>query len=220
MGVDRAHWEEVYAEQGPDRVSWYQPMPRRSLELIHAAGLDKTAAIIDVGGGASSLTGELARRGYTDLTVADISAGALEYAKAARGKDAGRIEWVRADVCRHDFGRTFELWHDRAVLHFMVDPGDRRRYLATLRRTLAPNGQLVVSTFGPNGPTQCSGLPVRRFDLDKLRETFGPEFAVLSSNLETHTTPSGASQQFLYAHLKRAGASTRGSLRSFAEPEH
>jgi SAM-dependent methyltransferase len=219
MSVERAHWEQTYADKGPDRVSWHQLMPRRSLELIQAAALEKTAPIIDVGGGASSLAGELIRRGYTDLTVADISAGALEYAKAALGTDAGRIEWVEADVRGHDFGRTFELWHDRAVFHFMVSPGDRRRYLATLRRALAPDGHLVLSTFGPNGPTECSGLPVERFDLEKLRDTLGREFAVLSSNLEAHRTPSGASQQFLYAHLRRAGATTPRSPQSFAEPK-
>jgi ubiquinone/menaquinone biosynthesis C-methylase UbiE len=219
MGVDRAHWEETYADKGPDGVSWHQVVPRRSLEMIQAAGLDKTTGIIDVGGGASSLAGELARRGYADLTVADISAGALEYAKAALGKDALRIAWLQADVRVHDFGRTFELWHDRAVLHFMVDSDDMRGYLATLRRTLAANGHLVVATFGPNGPTECSGLPVRRFDLDELRETLGPEFDVLSSNLEVHRTPSGVSQQFIYAHLKHSGASTRGSLQPVAAPD-
>jgi SAM-dependent methyltransferase len=203
MAAERTRWEATYAEKRPDRVSWYQVMPRRSLELIHAAALDKTAAIIDVGGGASSLAGELLHRGYTDLTVVDISGEALRYAKAALGSEAGLIEWVQADVRAHDFGRTFALWHDRALLHFMVATQDRSQYLATLRRTLAPDGHLVVSTFGPDGATQCSGLPVQRYDLDTLRGTLGHEFTLLSSNLETHRTPSGASQQFLSAHLKR-----------------
>jgi SAM-dependent methyltransferase len=204
VAVERIHWEDTYAEKGPERVSWHQVLPRRSLELIQAAALDKTAAIIDIGGGASSLAGELLHRGYTNLTVADISAGALDYAKAALGDEAGLIDWVQADVRAHNFGRTFALWHDRAVFHFMVAPRDRSRYLATLRRTLAADGHLVVSTFGPNGPTRCSGLPVQRYDVDELEDAFGNEFAVLSSNLETHRTPSGASQQFLSAHLKRA----------------
>jgi len=162
MGIERAHWEATYARKGPGRVSWYQVLPRRSLESIQRASPDKWAAIIDIGGGASHLAGELVRLGYTDLTVADISAGALEYAKAVLGRDAGLIEWVQADVRSHDFGRTFAVWHDRAVFHFMVDPEDRRRYIATLKRTLAANGHLVVSTFGPNGPARCSGLPVQR----------------------------------------------------------
>jgi SAM-dependent methyltransferase len=203
--IERIHWEDTYAEKGPERVSWHQVLPRRSLELIQAAVLEKTAAIIDIGGGASSLAAELLHRGYTNLTVADISAGALDHARAALGIEAGLIDWVQADVRAHNFGRTFALWHDRAVFHFMVAPRDRSRYLATLRHTLAADGHLVVSTFGPNGPTQCSGLPVQRYDVEELQEALGHEFAVLSSRLEIHRTPSGASQQFLSAHLKRAG---------------
>jgi SAM-dependent methyltransferase len=205
VAVERIHWEDTYAEQGPDRVSWHQVLPRRSRELIQAAALDKTAAIIDIGGGASSLAGELLHGGYTDLTVADISARALDHARAALGTEAGLIDWVQADVRAHNFGRTFALWHDRAVFHFMVAPRDRSRYIATLQHTLAAGGHLVVSTFGPNGPTQCSGLPVRRYDVEELQDAVGHEFALLSSNLETHRTPSGASQQFLSAHLKRGG---------------
>jgi 2-polyprenyl-3-methyl-5-hydroxy-6-metoxy-1,4-benzoquinol methylase len=203
--VERIHWEDTYAAKGPERASWHQVLPRRSLALIQAAALDKAAAIIDIGGGASSLAGELLHRRYTNLTVADISAAALDYARAALGPEAGLIEWVQADVREHDFGRTFELWHDRALFHFMVAPRDRSQYLATLRQTLAPHGHLVVSTFGPNGPTRCSGFPVERYDVNRLQDAFGPEFVVLSSNLETHRTPSGASQQFLSAHLKRGG---------------
>lgn len=204
MAVERIHWEATYTEKGPDRVSWHQALPLRSLELIQAAALEKGAAIIDIGGGASSLAGELLHRGYTDLTVADMSAGALNCAKAALGAEARLIDWVQADVRGHNFGRTFELWHDRALFHFMVTSRDRSQYVATLLRTLAPQGHLVVSTFGPDGPTRCSGLPVRRYDVDQLQDAFGHEFAVLSSNLETHRTPSGASQQFLSAHLRRA----------------
>jgi SAM-dependent methyltransferase len=211
VSVARAHWEATYAEKGPEGVSWHQDRPRRSLELIEAAARGRTASVIDVGGGASSLGAELLRRGYTDLTVADISAGALKHSKAALGRDAGLIAWVQADVRNYDFGRTFDIWHDRAVFHFMVDPADKSRYLATLRRTLAPHGYLVVSTFGPNGPTRCSGLPVQRYSVGTLLETVGEEFALVSFNLEAHRTPSGASQQFLYAHLERVGASYSNS---------
>jgi 2-polyprenyl-3-methyl-5-hydroxy-6-metoxy-1,4-benzoquinol methylase len=199
-----AHWEATYAEKGPHRVSWHQVVPRRSLELIEGAAPDQLARLIDVGGGASSLAAELLRRGYVDVTVADISAGGLEYAKTALGEDASRIAWVQADVRSHRFARTFDLWHDRAVFHFMVDRDDRDGYLATLRQTLAPNGHLVISTFGPDGPTQCSALPVQRYDAESLQDALGHEFRLLSSNLETHRTPSGAEQQFLYAHLQRA----------------
>jgi ubiquinone/menaquinone biosynthesis C-methylase UbiE len=211
VALDRAHWEETYAEKEPDRVSWFQDRPVRSLDLIEAAELEPTAGIIDVGGGASNLAGELLRIGYSDVTVADISAGALDCARNALGPDGVRVRWLQADVRTCDFARTFDLWHDRAVFHFMVTAADREAYLAALRRALAPGGQVVILTFGPAGPTQCSGLPVQRYDIDTLQATLGPEFRLLSSGLEAHTTPSGNEQQFLSAHLVRVrGNSGRG----------
>jgi SAM-dependent methyltransferase len=203
--VERAHWEHTHAAKEPDRVSWFQDLPARSLQLIEAAKLGLTAGIIDVGGGASSLAAELLRRGYTDVTVADISEGALDRAREALGEDSRRVRWLQADVRTYDFARTFDLWHDRAVFHFMVTAADRGAYLAMLRRALAPSGHLVILTFGPAGPTQCSGLPVQRYDIDALQATLGPKFRVLSSGVEAHKTPSGNRQQFLYAHLERIG---------------
>jgi SAM-dependent methyltransferase len=205
--VDRAYWERTYAAKEPDRVSWFQGLPARSIELIEAAELERAAGIIDVGGGASSLAAELLKGGYTDVTVADISGGALDRAQDALGPDSRRVHWVQADVRTYDFARTFDLWHDRAVFHFMVTAADREAYLAMLRRALAPAGHLVILTFGPDGPMQCSGLSVQRYDIDTLQATLGPEFRVLSSGLEAHKTPSGNEQQFLYAHLVRDGNS-------------
>jgi SAM-dependent methyltransferase len=208
MAVDRAHWEKTYAEKEPDRVSWFQDRPARSLDLIQAAQLEPTAGIIDVGGGASSLAAELLGVGYSDVTVADISGRALDRARDALGPDSLRVCWLQADARTYDFARTFDLWHDRAVFHFMVTPADREAYLAALRRALAPSGHLVISTFGPAGPQQCSGLPVQRYDIDTLQATLGAEFRLLSSGLEAHTTPSGNEQQFLYAHLLRVGGNS------------
>jgi ubiquinone/menaquinone biosynthesis C-methylase UbiE len=205
VALDRAHWEQTYAEKEPDRVSWFQDRPVRSLHLIEAAGLEPSAGIIDVGGGASNLAAELLRIGYTDVTVADISAGALERARDALGPGGLRVHWLQADVRTCNFARRFDLWHDRAVFHFMVTAADREAYLAALRRALTPGGHVVILTFGPAGPQQCSGLPVQRYDIDALLATLGPEFKVLSSGLEAHTTPSGNEQQFLYAHLGRVG---------------
>lgn len=204
MTSDRAHWESTYAAKQPDRVSWYEPVPRRSLELIDEACLDRAAGIIDVGGGASSLASELLRMGFTDITVADISLSALDCAKAALGRDAIGVNWVQADVRNHDFGRTFDLWHDRATFHFMVEDDDRAGYLATLRRALAPGGHALIATFGPQGPTTCSGLAVQRYDTATLTEAIGGDFALISSDVQVHRTPSGASQQFLYARLQRS----------------
>jgi SAM-dependent methyltransferase len=204
MGVQaQAHWQRIYEENAPDEVSWYEAVPRASLELIEEAELTRNAAILDVGGGASMLAGQLLDAGYTDITVADISGGALDRARSALGEAADRVTWIEADVRDHDFGRSVDLWHDRAVFHFMVEDADRSGYLGTLRRALRPGGHLIVATFGPEGPTRCSGLPVSRYSEPALAGLL-PDFELVSSRLALHHTPSGTPQQFLYAHLRRA----------------
>jgi SAM-dependent methyltransferase len=207
--VPRQHWEQVYEQRQPDEVSWYEPLPQRSLALIGSAQLDKDAAIIDVGGGTSSLAVELVSAGYKDVTVADISARAIEQAREEAGEVGERINWVPADVRRHDFGRPFDLWHDRVLFHFMVDEDDQDAYLATLRASLSPGGGLVIATFGPDGPERCSGLPVRRYGRDELADRLGPEFAEIHSELAIHRTPSGKDQQFLWGHFHRLTSSFR-----------
>jgi ubiquinone/menaquinone biosynthesis C-methylase UbiE len=132
---DRVHWETTYAERTPEKLSWYEPLPQRSLDLIQAANLGSHAGIIDVGGGASSLAAQLLGMGYTDLTVADISPAALSQGRAELGNDAARVSWIEADIRRYDFGRQYDLWHDRAVFHFMVSPEDRAGYLDVMART-------------------------------------------------------------------------------------
>lgn len=203
MTDDRAHWESTYTERTPEKVSWYEPRPQRSLELIQAAGVDHDAGILDVGGGASSLAAQLLDMGYEDITVADISQTALAHAEAELGGSAARVAWIVADIRNHGFDRRYDLWHDRAVFHFMVSPADRAGYLEVLRRTLRPGGHLILATFGPQGPTQCSGLPVERYSAQGLQQVLGEDFQLVSSSLATHHTPSGASQQFLHAHLHR-----------------
>lgn len=206
MSAERGHWERVYSEKAPDAVSWFEPVPRSSLAMIDELGIALDAPILDVGGGASRLASELARRGFSDITVADISAESLERARAA-SPEAERIAWVVADVRSHDFGRRFALWHDRALFHFMVSPADRGAYLATLARSLGPSGHVIIATFGPDGPTRCSGLPVARYGAEELAATIGAD--LVSSHLETHRTPSGASQQFLFAHLTAPAGAVR-----------
>jgi SAM-dependent methyltransferase len=203
VSSDRTHWENTYASRTPEKVSWYEPLPQRSVELIQAAKLGHEASILDVGGGASSLAAQLLGMGYTDLTVADISPVALAHARAELGSAAAHVRWIEADIRTHDFDRRYDLWHDRAVFHFMVSPADREGYLNVLRRALRPGGHLVIATFGPQGPTQCSGLPVERYSAEEILRVLGDDFELASSNLATHNTPSGASQQFLYAHLQR-----------------
>jgi len=199
-----AHWQRIYEQCENDELSWTEAEPTASLTLVDEARLPAGAAIIDAGAGTSKLAAELLRRGYGDVTVVDVSAAALERMKAELGDDASRIAWVEADVRDRDFGRRFDLWHDRALFHFMVEAVDRDAYIATLERSLRPGGHLVLATFGPEGPTECSGLPVRRYDADSLQATLGADFELVSSRLTEHRTPSGRGQQFLYAHLRRA----------------
>ena len=206
-----AHWQGVYQRREPDQVSWYEPMPETSLEWIEKAGVRSDAAILDAGGGASALAGELVRQGYADVTVADISASAIERSQAALGELAGQITWVVADLRSHRFDRRYALWHDRAVFHFMVEDEDRDAYLAVLRAAIVPGGHLILATFGPQGPAECSGLPVRRYDAATLSALLGPGFRLLDSELADHRTPSGAKQQFLFAHFERATAEPGGS---------
>jgi len=201
------HWSQVWTDKNPAEVSWFEEMPRASLALIKELNLPLEAPILDLGGGASGLAVELRRRGYTDVTVADIAPAALEKARESKAREslgpAGEgIEWVVADVRSHDFGRRFALWHDRAVFHFMTDAADRHAYLETLRRSVVPGGHLIIATFGPEGPTSCSGLPVVRYSGEELADTLGPGTQLVSCHLEDHHTPSGNTQQFLYAHLE------------------
>jgi SAM-dependent methyltransferase len=205
VSVSKAHWEWIYENKDPTEVSWYQAAPELSLKLIDETGLGREAPIIDVGGGASQLAARLLDAGYSDVTVADISATALARAREAIGDRARAISWVEADVRDHDFGREYSLWHDRAVFHFMVDPDDRKLYLETLRRSLRPGGHVVIAGFGPDGPERCSGLPVARYDGLELAATLGDEYQLITAESEVHITPSDARQEFVYAHLRRAG---------------
>ncbi len=200
---DLAHWDGVYRESDPTAVSWYEPLPKQSLELIESCQLDSKASILDVGGGASSLGARLVGLGHSDVSVADISERALAVARRQYKELTARVSWIVADLRDYDFGRRFDLWHDRAVLHFMTEDADRAGYMRTLRRSLAPQGHLVIATFGPEGPTQCSGLPVRRYGPEELAGVLGSEFDLVSSSLEDHGTPGGNRQQFLYTRFRR-----------------
>jgi len=201
--VEQEHWEGIYRQRLPEDLSWFEAEPTTSLAMIERLGLPLDAAIVDVGGGASRLAEELLGRAYSDLTVVDIADEALERAKEGfAGGD--RIQWIAADVRDHDFGRRFALWHDRAVFHFMVSGEDRRAYLNTVERSLAPGGDLVIATFGPEGPQRCSGLPVVRYSADALAAAVGDRARLEAWHLEDHLTPAGNRQQFLYAHFVAA----------------
>lgn len=199
---DRRHWSDVYGSRAADEVSWYQAVPAVSLDLIAEAGVTDESAIIDVGGGASSLAENLLRRGHRDLTVLDVSAAALAVARDHLGERAGLIRWIEADLLQWQPDRPYDLWHDRAVFHFLTGRAERELYLATLRAARA--WAVVVGTFAADGPDRCSGLPTTRYDPDRLAAEF-PGFELLTSRREEHHTPAGVLQPFTWTLLRRAG---------------
>lgn len=195
----REHWDHVYATRSPIEVSWYQREPRVSLDLIARVAPRRDAAIVDVGGGASTLVDALLDRGYHDVTVLDIAAAALEAAGARLGARAGLARWVVADVLRHRFAPgSIDVWHDRAVFHFLTEAADRRAYVAQVARAVRPGGHVIVATFAEDGPDRCSGLTVCRYSPEALHAEFGAAFALEAKVFEDHVTPSGGHQRFQY----------------------
>lgn len=198
----RRLWNNAY-ESGDERRSWYQAHPARSLTAIQAVAPSPQEAIIDVGGGSSRLAGALIVAGYSDVTVLDISDTALSLARDRLGADADRIAWLAADLRTWQPARRYDVWHDRAVLHFFIDPADRRAYTNVLRAALSSRGHAVIATFAPDGPEQCSGLPVQRNSEDEILELLGRDFISVSTSRETHMTPSGGEQAFTWVIARR-----------------
>jgi 2-polyprenyl-3-methyl-5-hydroxy-6-metoxy-1,4-benzoquinol methylase len=199
------HWEQVYASKQTDAVSWFQPHADLSLDLIRLTGMGLNVAIIDVGGGASTLVDDLVTNGYSDLTVLDLSMAAMSAAKKRLGVQADRVHWIDDDITKVELAADrYDIWHDRAVFHFLTDPADRAAYVQTVLRAVKPGGHVIVATFAEDGPLQCSGLPVMRYRPDELHEQFGEAFVLLKHQKETHQTPSGAAQQFIYCYCRRS----------------
>jgi SAM-dependent methyltransferase len=197
------HWEGVYRRKAAEEVSWYRPHLERSLDFIERANLGLGAAIIDVGGGTSTLVDDLLARGFTNVTVLDISPSAIEATRARLGGRAPRVRWMTADVTQASLEpATYDLWHDRAVFHFLREAGERQRYVSALRRALKPGGHVLLATFGLQGPERCSGLDVVRYDPDELHAQLGRDFEKVRSVIEIHRTPGGAEQQFIYCLFK------------------
>ena len=199
----RQHWDDVYARRSSTEVSWFQAHPAWSLRAIEAAGLDARSAIIDIGGGASTLIDELIGRGFEDLTVLDVSANVLAQVADRLGAAASRVQFIRSDVTQFRPARTYSLWHDRAVFHFLTRPNEREAYRLALRSGTAPGSHAVIATFGPQGPTRCSGLDTSRYDAPALARELGAEFELIDSLLDVHTTPGGVQQQFLHTRFRR-----------------
>lgn len=200
-GGAAAHWDAVYATRSPTEVSWFQEEPTVSLELIDAVGLAPAASVLDVGGGTSVLVDRLIGQGFVDVTVLDISQMALDVARARVGDDAGAT-FLRSDVLSFEPDRTYDLWHDRAALHFLVGE-ERTVYREVLRRAVAPGGAAVVGTFAPDGPEACSGLPVTRSGTEGILAVLGPEFELIAERRQVHVTPSGAPQVFAWVAARR-----------------
>lgn len=201
----KSHWEKVYATRADTEVSWFQPHAALSLKLIHAARAPATAAIIDVGGGASTLVDDLLAEGYRNLTVLDLSAAALHAAQRRLGDKAAAVTWLEADILTAEFPRhAFDVWHDRAVFHFLTSEADRQRYVQQVLQAVKPGGLVIVATFAEDGPEKCSGLPVMRYSADDLHDQFGAPFELLGHEKETHHTPGGADQKFVYCFCRKA----------------
>jgi SAM-dependent methyltransferase len=197
----QTHWDKIYTERAPDQVSWYRPHLEASLALIEQAGAGSLASIIDVGGGESTLVDDLLARGYSNLTVLDISQAAIEVCKKRLGTAEKRVRWLVADITQAKLeASAFDVWHDRAVFHFLTDAADRAAYVRQVVRSVRRGGHIIVSAFGPDGPTRCSGLEVVRYNADSLHAEFGTNFRLISSSRQVHETPFGTTQQFLYCH--------------------
>jgi len=199
----KAHWEKVYETKLPTEVSWYRPHLEVSLQLVEEAAPNRDARIIDVGGGESTLVDDLLARGYRNLAVLDISSTALDGAKLRLGGDANDVRWLCGDVTKMVLpSQLYDVWHDRAVFHFLTSPADRAAYVRLVARALKPGGHAIVATFGPEGPTKCSGLDVVRYDSEALHDEFGSDFRLVKHLDERHETPSGTIQQFTYCYCR------------------
>ncbi len=201
----KAHWEKVYRTKRPTEVSWYRPHLDVSLQLIEEGARDRDARIIDVGGGESTLIDDLLARGYHDISVLDVSSTALAVAKGRLADKADKVQWLCGDVTTIAFARhQYDVWHDRAVFHFLTGARERAAYVRQVRYSVRPGGHVIVATFGPRGPTKCSGLEVMRYDPNALHEEFGPSFQLVKHLTELHQTPAGAIQQFTYCYCNIA----------------
>src|SRR3989304_6268020 len=200
----KSHWENIYKTKASTQVSWYQEHLQTPLRLIERTGVEKTAQIIDVGGGASTLVDDLLERGFKHIKVLDISSAAIDAARKRLGSRREEGTWIEADITKislpYDY---YDLWHDRAVFHFLISAEDRQRYVEAVKHSLKTRGRLIISTFALEGPPKCSGLNVVRYSPKSLYEEFGNEFELIESATEAHLTPSGTNQKFIYCYLRK-----------------
>jgi 2-polyprenyl-3-methyl-5-hydroxy-6-metoxy-1,4-benzoquinol methylase len=197
----KTHWEEVYETKESTAVSWFQKHPELSLQFIEGTGVDNSAQIIDVGGGASTLVDDLLNRNYQNITVLDISAAALQVAQTRIGSQANVVTWLEADITQVQLPQQFyDVWHDRAVFHFLTHAADRQKYVEAVMHSVKAGGHVIVATFGIDGPTRCSGLEIVRYNPVSLHDEFGNNFDLVHSTSEFHVTPFGTEQKFIYCY--------------------
>lgn len=200
---NKAHWEHIYETKAPTQVSWYQTHAQLSFQFIQRSGIQLTDHIIDVGGGASPLVDDLLAAGFEQITVLDISATALDLARQRLGVRANDVNWIEADITQADLPpHTYDLWHDRAVFHFLTQPEARQRYLRQVQSAVKPGSHVILATFALDGPTECSDLDVMRYSPESLLSEFGENFKLIADAREAHATPFGTTQQFIYCHFR------------------
>lgn len=200
----KAHWENIYTTKPPTAVSWYQPEPRMSLDLILQTNPSPNARMIDIGGGASTLVDSLLAKHFLNVTVLDISSTAIQHARTRLGPLADRVTWIEADITSVSLPPAYyDLWHDRAVFHFLTRSADRARYIQAVQQAVKPGGHVIVATFALDGPSRCSGLETVRYSPDSLHDTFGSGYQLIESRNETHQTPFGTEQRFIYCYCRR-----------------
>lgn len=201
----RDHWQGVYERKRPEELSWYAPHLETSLAFVRDSGLPRAARIVDVGGGASTFVDDLLGAGYTNVAVVDLAAAALAAARRRLGEPrASAVDWIVGDVTAPVVPpASVAFWHDRAVFHFLVDEAARAAYLGEVVRAVEPGGRVLVATFGPDGPERCSGLPVARYDAPSIHAVFGERFEKLGQATESHATPWGSVQSFVYCFCRR-----------------
>jgi 2-polyprenyl-3-methyl-5-hydroxy-6-metoxy-1,4-benzoquinol methylase len=203
MFKPKEHWEKVYQTKQPKEVSWFQTDPAISLDLIALTGISHKQRVIDVGGGASVLVDKLLDAGFEDLTVLDISSAALDYAKKRLGNRCENIVWIESDVTEFESARKYDLWHDRAVFHFLTDPEDRRKYVEVMNKSINPGGHVIIAAFALEGPLKCSGLDVERYSPEKMENEIGESFELIKSVNEIHRTPWSVEQKFTYCYFRK-----------------
>ena len=200
----QAHWQNVYATKAEKEVSWFQENPVPSLDLIAATGIRSDADIIDVGAGASRLVDSLLEKGFSRVTILDLSANALEEAKKRLGRRADGIDWIAADVTGWEPSSTYDLWHDRAAFHFLTEAADRDAYVVRLKKAVRAGGHVIIATFALDGPESCSGLSTVRYDPKAVAAALGPEFELIDSRRHDHVTPGGNTQRFQFSCFLRS----------------